>query len=512
MADPANPSTWAVPAIQVLPRDQRRFRSTMPGQPPVFYDFGAAVAPGTLIISRDHWTYILNQANVHAAAIPDAAVWGSDANVRRRRSLATMVSGDQLHGACMHFAAFALALAPPLVFAPANRLNNSPLGWLDCLLLARTALAAHRDGADIAAQRAAVQAMIDADPYVGPALPQDGLATVPPTAASITLARAAALTCRRGAVPRPHHATLRARLLATGDDSLLEAAGLAGPALDTEYRGILADYIVSFVPVPAAAAVPPPPVTVCCAICTRTVVDHVLVVPWLPASYVAPAGAAAVAPLPVCSVCVGTCLEDQTDATVTPQSDCWEGALSFWVSDSLKRECGSCGANVWRAGADPCPRVHLFGLPPVLPRAANDAVERDGAEPSLGSGLPVLRGVPRHAHSSWRTRTGSGAPTGASPRPRPRTGSTTSIRGCSGHAWLLRLLFSRSDARGAPYLGRGLAALRDRRHHVALFGLSRRGPLARGRSRSGGFAGNRLEPSPAVSGLNAPTCSPHPGD
>ena len=163
-------------------------------------------------------------------------------------------------------------------------------------------------------------------------------------------------------------------------------------------------------------------------------------------------------------------------------------------------------------GGRPMPALHLFGLPPVLPRAANDAVERDGTEPSLGSGFPVLRGVPGHAHSSWRTRPGSGAPSGASPRPRPRTGSTTSIRGCSGHAWLLRLLFSRSDARGAPYLGRGLAALRDRRHHVALFGLSRRGPLARGRSRSGGFAGNRLEPSPAVSGLNAPTCSPHPGD
>jgi len=51
----------------------------MPGQPPVFYDFGAAVAPGTLIISRDHWTYILNQAQVHAVATPDAAVWGSAA-------------------------------------------------------------------------------------------------------------------------------------------------------------------------------------------------------------------------------------------------------------------------------------------------------------------------------------------------------------------------------------------------------------------------------------------------
>jgi hypothetical protein len=171
------------------------------------------------------------------------------------------------------------------------------------------------------------------------------------------LARAAARACRRGAMPRPHHAVLRARLLAAGDAAVLQAAVLDSATLDTEYRMILADYIVSFVPAPAVAAVSAPPVMVCCVICTCTVVDHVLVSPWLPAAFVAPRGAAGNAPLPICTDCVGTCLSEQTDPTVTPQSDCWEGALSFWVSDSLKRECSSCGADVWRASADPCPRV-----------------------------------------------------------------------------------------------------------------------------------------------------------
>ena len=75
MAAAADPATWTVPAIQAIQnRNEMRFLSTMPGQPAVYCDFGPAIAPGSLNISRGHWVYILNQAQLHAPATPDAAV------------------------------------------------------------------------------------------------------------------------------------------------------------------------------------------------------------------------------------------------------------------------------------------------------------------------------------------------------------------------------------------------------------------------------------------------------
>ena len=118
---------------------------------------GNAVA-AALPVSRGMWTYILAQANRHAPATPAAAVWGSPANVTRRQALANMLSGRQLRGACLNFAVFAATLNPPLAFAPINRLQNSPLGWPNCLLLAHHALANHQDGVAAGALRAQAQA------------------------------------------------------------------------------------------------------------------------------------------------------------------------------------------------------------------------------------------------------------------------------------------------------------------------------------------------------------------
>ena len=345
-----------------MPRASRMFQSSAPTVAVAQITHldlevaGNAVA-AALPIARGMWTYVLAQANRHRAATPAAAIWGSPENVTRRQALANMLSGRQLRGACLHFAAFAAALNPPLAFAPLNRQQNSPLGWLDCLLLAHHALANHQDGAAAGALRAQAQAFIAADPALGPAAPSDGMATVPPTAASIVLARAALAACRREVFPRPHHAVLRARLLAVGGNVELLAAAMHDHAsLETEYRIMLMEYIMSYAVIAMAqpALPPPPPVTVACSICSNTVVDHSLVVPYTPYAGVP---AAVIAALPVCLSCVATCLTSQTDATITTQSACWDGTLAYWVAEQFRRECASCKDVVWRTAVDPCPRT-----------------------------------------------------------------------------------------------------------------------------------------------------------